>query len=227
MKKIYKFFLLLLVFTFLSTYSPNRPNEELEKNNVFFEIKKIKILNNSIIEKNSILEALKEIYGKNIFLVKGKDIDKTLKNINFLEKINVKKKYPDTIIIKIFETEPLGFIYKDKTRYVIDSSSNLLKKDDAINFLDLPKIFGDGAENDFVGFLNQLKNNKFPIKKITDYYYFQIGRWDLQLSDMKIIKLPHNLTDIIIKKSIELLNRNDFQNYKIIDLRVDGKIIVE
>ena len=38
-----------------------------------------------------------------------------------------------------------------------------------------------------------------------------------------------NLMDIetAIKKSIELLDREDFKNYNIIDLRVDGKIIVE
>ena len=75
--------------------------------------------------------------------------------------------------------------------------------------------------------MNQLKTNNFPIKKISDYYYFQIGRWDLQLSDKKTIKFPYNTNDNIIKKSVELLNRKDFQNYKIIDLRVDGKVIVE
>ncbi len=58
-------------------------------------------------------------------------------------------------------------------------------------------------------------------------YYFQIGRWDLQLLNDKIIKFPHKVTDKIIKKSIDLLNRKDFENYNIIDLRVDGKIIVE
>ena len=30
-----------------------------------------------------------------------------------------------------------------------------------------------------------------------------------------------------IKKTIELLDRKDFENYNIIDLRIDGKIIVE
>ena len=30
-----------------------------------------------------------------------------------------------------------------------------------------------------------------------------------------------------IKKSTELLDREDFENYKIIDLRVEGTIIVE
>ena len=91
----------------------------------------------------------------------------------------------------------------------------------------MPEVFGEGAKNNFVDFFKQLKKNNFPNQKIKNFYYFQIGRWDLQLIDNKIIKFPHNSTDDIIKKSIELLNREDFQNYNIIDLRVVGKIIVE
>ena len=40
------------------------------------------------------------------------------------------------------------------------------------------------------------------------------------------ISLRAKLTEAI-KKSVELLNRKDFENYNIIDLRVYGKIIVE
>ena len=69
--------------------------------------------------------------------------------------------------------------------------------------------------------------NNFPINNIKKFYFFQIGRWDLQLANDKMIKLPHDNIEDAIKKSIELLNRKDFQNYNIIDLRVDGKIIVE
>ena len=82
-------------------------------------------------------------------------------------------------------------------------------------------------ENDFISFYNQLKKNNFPDKKIKNFYYFQIGRWDLQLLNNKIIKFPHNNTDDAIIKSIELLVDKDFKNYNIIDLRVDDKIIVE
>ena len=96
-----------------------------------------------------------------------------------------------------------------------------------MNFNHLPSVFGNDAENNFVYFFDQLENNNFPIKKIKNFYYFQIGRWDLQLLNNKIIKLPHNNTEDAIKKSVELLNREDFKNYNIIDLRVDGKIIVE
>jgi len=59
------------------------------------------------------------------------------------------------------------------------------------------------------------------------FYFFKIGRWDIQLTNDKIIKFPHNNIEDAVKKSIELLDRKDFENYNIIDLRIDGKIIVE
>ena len=227
MKKFYKIITLLLLFAFLSTYSPNKSNLNLENDNNFFNIKKIIVKNNLLIKKNHVYEKLDKIYNKNIFLVKRKDIEEALKKINFLKKIEVKKRYPDTIIVKIFETKPVGILFKDKKRYLFDSSSNLIsiKKDEI--FEELPDIFGEGAEKNFIGFLNKLKNSNFPIKKINKFYYFKIERWDVQLINNKTIKFPYNITSDLIKKSIELLNDSDFKIYNIIDLRVDGKIIVE
>ena len=112
-------------------------------------------------------------------------------------------------------------------KYLLDSSSNLISFKDNMSFNKLPIVFGEDAENNFIDFFNQLKNNNFPITQIKNFYYFQIGRWDLQLLNNKIIKFPHDITDDLIKKTIELLGRKDFENYNIIDLRVDGKIIVE
>jgi len=76
-------------------------------------------------------------------------------------------------------------------------------------------------------YLNKLKKEKFPNIQIQNYYYFPVGRWDIQFFDKKIIKFPSNNIHEAIIKSIELLKREDFKNYKIIDLRVSGKIIVE
>ena len=67
----------------------------------------------------------------------------------------------------------------------------------------------------------------FNANKIKNYYFFQVGRWDLEFRNNQIIKLPYNKIQKAIKKSVELLKRKDFENYKIIDLRVEGKIIVE
>ena len=152
MKKLYRIPLLLIAFIFLSTYNPNKFGSTLEEKYTFFEIKNIKIVNNFLIEKSEINEKLSKIYNKNIFFVKRNDIEESLKKVNFLEKIEVKKKYPDTIIIKIFETKPVANLLKNKVKYILDSSSNLILFENNLNFNKLPYIFGVDAENNFVNF---------------------------------------------------------------------------
>ena len=227
MKKLYRIVLLIIVLIFLSTYNPNEFDLVLKKDNTFLKIQKIKIVDNFLIKNSEIKEKLSKVYNKNIFLIQRKDIEEPLKEINFLEKVEVKKKYPHTIIVKIFETKPVAILYKNKAKYLLDSSSNLISFENNMNFNQLPSVFGIGAENHFVYFFNQLENNNFPINDINKFYFFQIGRWDLQFANNKIIKLPNDNVQDAIKKSIELLDRKDFENYNIIDLRVDGKIIVE
>ena len=227
MKKFYKIILLLLVFIFLSTYNPKELNFTTNKNEYFFKIKNIEVNNNILIGSDKILSELNEIYNQNIFLIKKSDIKKPLKNMNFLKEIEVKKKYPNTVLIKIIETKPIAILYKKKSKYLLDSSSNLIVYSDSFNFSGLPELFGENAENNFITFLNLLKKNNFDTEKIKNFYYFQIGRWDIELKNDKIIKFPDKNIKKTITKSIELLNNENFENYNTIDLRVEGKIIVE
>ena len=227
MKKIYRIVLLLIALIFVSTFNPKESAIILKKKDSLFKIKNIEIQNNIKIKTQELQNKLKNLHKKNIFFIKKRDIEEPLKGIDFLNKIEVKKKYPDTIIINIFETKPVAIFFKNKTKYLLDDSSNLISFKKHNEFDELPSIFGDGAENNFVNFLQQLEKNNFPKNKIKNYYYFQIGRWDLQLLNNKIIKFPYKNIDEAIINSVELLNRKDFKNYNIIDLRVDGKIIVE
>ena len=70
------------------------------------------------------------------------------------------------------------------------------------------------TDNDFVNFYNQLESNNFPKQRVKSFYYFQIGRWDLQLLNDQIIKFPANKIENAIQQSVELLAREDFRNYK-------------
>ena len=227
MKKLYLIIILLVAFIFLTTYSPNEFNVFHPKKNIFFKIQNIKIINNHLIDENKIIEKLTEIYEKNILFIERNDIEKPLKSIEFLEKIEVKKKYPNTIIIKVYETNPIAILFKKNHKYLLDSSSNLILFNESMLFDALPSIFGEGAEQDFINFYNQLENNNFPKQRVKNFYYFQIGRWDLQLLNNQIIKFPANKITESIQQSVKLLARKDFENYDIIDLRIHGKIVVE
>ena len=227
MKRFYRIALFLIILIFLSTFNPKEIDTISAKNDPLFKIQNIEIKNNLLVNKNDIKKRLTNIYNENIFFIKREDIEVPLKDIDFLKKIEVKKSYPNTVIIKIFETKPVAILFRNKVRYLLDSSSNLISFNDNVNINGLPGVFGEEAEKNFIYFFNQLKKNNFPNKQIKNFYYFQIGRWDLELENNRIIKFPDNNIDYAINKSIELLNREDFKNYNTIDLRVDGKIIVE
>ena len=227
MKKLYKIVLLLTILIFLTTYSPNKVAFLNKNNNFFFGIQNIEITNNNKINKIDIINKLNHIYNKNILFISNNDISEPLKTVNYLAKIEVKKKYPDTIVIRIYETKPVGILFKNNTKYIIDTVSNLIIFNDNLVNNNFPNIFGKDAERDFINFFEQLKNNKFPRKQVENYYYFQADRWDVKLTNNQIIKFPSKKRKEAIQQSVKLLNHEDFKNYKVIDLRIHGKIVVE
>jgi len=226
MNKFYRIFLLLITLIFLTTYNPIEFIKFKKKEKFFFKIKHIEIINNEIIKTEDVIKKLDQIINKNIFFIEKDDINEPLKRIEFLHKIDVKKKYPNTLIIKIYETKPIAIVFKENKKYLLDNSSNLIayKK---ISEDYYPTIFGEDAEDHFVEFFSRLKESNFPHEKIKNYYYFQIGRWDLELLNNKIIKLPANKTKKAFQLATELLDHENFKSYNIIDLRIDGKVIVE
>jgi len=225
MNKLPKIILLLLVFTVLTTYNPNQFS--VLPKNFFFKIKNIEITSNVLIETKIIEEKISQIYGTNILFLKRDDVEKLLNSIEFLEKIEVRKRYPNTLIIKIHETNPIAILFDKEEKYFIDSSFKIITFNKNLIFNSMPNIFGEDAKNNFSTFFKKLKNYDFATKRIKNYYYFKIGRWDIQLQNDQIIKFPSDNTSQAIQQASELLNREDFKKYNIIDLRMDDKIVVE
>jgi len=227
MKKFYKAIGLVLTFFILTTYNPVETKAYKVKTNYFLQVKNIEVTNNKIIKKEIIIEKLNHILNKNILFIKKNDISNYLKSIDYLDYVTVKKKYPNTLRIKIYETKPIAILYKKNKRYIIDSSSKLILYDKNLVKKNFPEIYGEGAEKFFISFFKELKTKKFPTKKIKKFYFFKIERWDIELKNKKIIKFPSQKAGEAIKESIKLLNRDDFKIYNIIDLRIDGNIVVE
>ena len=166
MKKLYRVIILFIALIFLSTYNPKELQISSQKKNVFFGVKKIEIKNVYLINKQEIIKKLNQIYDKNILFIKKKEIEEPLKSIDFLEKVEVKKIYPGTIIINVFETKPIGILFKNNTKYILDSSSNLVlfKKKMLNDFF--PSIFGEDAEKligDYGFKPNQLKGLRLAV----------------------------------------------------------------
>ena len=228
MNKLYKIFFLFILLIFLTTYTPKKFDLIPPKGGGgFFNIQKIEIVNNNLISDQKIKSDLKNLYGKNIFFIKSKPLEKILNKIDLINKVELKKKYPDTIKVKVYEEHPTAILNKKNKKFFIMESSKLIPFTDNIAFENLPTVFGEESEVHLVSFLQSLKNAEFPTQRIKNFYFFKIGRWDVQLKDDQVIKFPFKNVNKAINQSIQLMNRKDFVKYKIIDLRISGKIITE
>ena len=110
-KRIWISLFLLIVF---STYQiSNEPTLNFKLN-----IEKIIVENNSVLNELEIKKDLNFLYNSNLFLLKNEIIKDKLKKNSFIEGLEIKKVYPNTIKIKVFEKEPV-FILQDKKKNII------------------------------------------------------------------------------------------------------------
>ena len=211
---------LLLLFLF-STYN-------IKFNKTFFsnlQIKKITIENNKIIKDKEIKEKLSFLYETNFFFLRTKKIEKKLREIQFIESFQIKKIYPNNLIIKITEKKPIAIIQKSKQKKYFTVRGDLIDFRKIKIFEDLPTVFGD--EKSFLTFYLNLKNINFPFEEIKTFYLFESKRWDLLTLKDQLIKLPINNYNQSLLNFISLKDQSNFEKYKIFDYRIKDQLILK
>ena len=78
------------------------------------KLKEVIVENNSILKKQDIKNLLNPIYGENLLLIKNNDIKTALMRNDFIESFQMKKKYPNTLKIKINEKKPIAILINKK-----------------------------------------------------------------------------------------------------------------
>ena len=209
------------MFLLLSTYSPTYKQNNL---NIIFPIKNIKIKNSEILDSKKIINELEVIKGKNLLFVDQKLIKSAMEKFDFISSFNVKKIYPDTIKVVIFEKKPVAIYIQKKKKFYISEKGDLIKYLDLVNYNDLPLLFGE--KKDFNIFFRDLKNINFPIYDIESFHYFEIGRWDIALKDERIVKLPQSNYIDMLENFILIKNDKSFEKYKIFDYRIKDQLIL-
>lgn len=210
----------ILLFILLTTINPH---QEISFNK--FNLKKIEIENNSLLGEKEIKKLLVSINNKNLIFLKFKEIENALIKNNFIEGFNIKKKYPNTLKIKIFEKKPIAILINKKKKFYLSEKIDLIKFRNLQNYDDLPYVFGN--ENNFKIFYENLKEINFPLSIIKKYTFFESNRWDIETVDEKLIKLPTNNYSNSLENYLKMRKKNNFNKYKIFDYRVNNQIILK
>ena len=84
-----------------------------------FNIQEIDIQNSDLLKKDEIRKSLNSIYNKNLLFLKNSEIEAKLKENSFIESFNIKKIYPNTLKIKIFEKKPIAILIHKKKKILL------------------------------------------------------------------------------------------------------------
>ena len=190
-----------------------------------FNLKKIQIENNSILKEEDIKELLIPFYGKNLIFLRYIEIEKALMQNDFIESFNIKKKYPQSLKIEIFEKQPVAILFNKKEKFYLSEKSELIEFIKNPNFKNLPYVIGEPKK--FKILYETLKKLDFPIGSIKRYIFFETNRWDIETKNNRIIKLPEVNYGESIKNYLSLRNKNEFKNYKIFDYRINNQLILK
>ena len=189
----------------------------------FFQIKNINIKGLADVENEILLSNLNNIFLKNILLINKNEISEVIEKNTLVQNYTILKKYPSTLNIRIEKTKFLAKINKNNKIFYLGSNGKLIKNN--IKY-ELPFIFGNPDIDEFLRFKKIVDNSKINYKEIKNLYYFQSKRWDIELHDNLIIKLPKKNLDNSLNLAFDILKNDNLNKSRQIDLRIKNQIII-
>ncbi len=214
---------LVIAFVLLALFSTYKPQKLSLINK--FNIINFKVENNSILNDKEVKKDLNFIYETNLIFLNTLRIEEVLKKKSFVESFEIKKIYPNKLIIKIFEKKPIFILQHGKKKYYISKNIDLINFLDLEEYRNLPTIFG--RKKNFEILYKNLRKINFPLDIVKNYYLFESNRWDLEIYDEKIIKLPSKNYNKSLKNFMSLKEENNFDKYKVFDYRINNQLILK
>ena len=191
-----------------------------------FKIKEIKIENNEILEEQELINIFSFLYSKNIILLNSYELKKNIDQNSFIEKIKIKKIFPDKLEIKIFEKEPVAILIdKNKKKFFLGKKIDLIEYRKIPKYENLPIVEGD--QKKFKILFNNLIKINFPTEKILSYHLFKLNRWDIKMTEQIILKLPEKNYEKSLINFLSIKDKTNFEKNKIFDYRLNNQLILK
>ena len=191
-----------------------------------FEIKKIKIENNKILKDQELIKIFSFLYNKNIISLSNYELKKKIDQNSFIDKVEIKKIFPDELVIKIFEKEPIAILIdKYQKKYYLGKKYNLIEYRKILKYKNLPTVKGEPGN--FKKLFDNLIKINFPIDQILSYRHLKVNRWNIEMIDKKILKLPEKNYTESLTNFISIKNKPNFEKYKIFDYRLNNQLVLK
>ena len=211
-KKILIYFFLLLVVGSINSINFNG----LKLQN----INNINIIGLGNKDKSNLIKQIENFNLNNIFLIRKIDLTNEIESNSLVENYSIFKRYPSSLDINIEKTKYLAKINKNGQTFYLGSNGKFITNDFSNN--QLPYIFGNPDVIEYFKIKEIIDNSKISYTEIKNLYFFPSKRWDLELRDNTIIKLPNDNVNLVLDLAMGFLDDNKF-----IDARIKNQIILD
>ena len=217
-KKVVIYFFLLLLLG-----SINNINLYNSLTNKFVDVKVLGLGEN---ENSILLQKIKNLNLNlnNIFFLNGKEIKKLIEANSLIEDFELFKRYPSSLDINLEKTKFLARINKNGKIFLVGSNGRFLEYHSSN--IKLPFIFGKPDIKEFLDIKKIIDRSDISYSEIKNLYFFPSKRWDLELNNDIIVRLPKNQVKESLNLVYVLLKEGNIKDNKIIDLRIKNQIIL-
>tara|TARA_B100000787_G_C16186235_1_gene294822 strand:- start:1667 stop:2344 length:678 start_codon:yes stop_codon:yes gene_type:complete len=215
--KIVIYLIFLFILSTISNKNINSPK------NFSIMINKINVEGLSNKNNLQIASNLKNLFYKNIFFINKKEINQIISDNNIIEEYSIQKIYPSKLNIDIKPTKFIAKIYSNN-ELLVGSNGKLItsKTHDKI----LPEINGKFNVKEFLKFKKSIDQSKFNFLELKSIFFHPLNRWDILTVNDILIKLPKDNLLKSLKLAHKIIDDNQFEDKKIIDLRLANYIII-
>ena len=193
-------------------------------NSKFLNLSKIEISGLDENESRQLKNKIENLKIKNIFFLNENKIKNIIELNNLIENYEILKIYPSNLYIKINKTKLLAKINQSGKIMLLGSNGKL--SETISTNQQLPFIFGKPKVEEFLNFKIIIDQSKISYDEIENFYFFPSKRWDIELKNKIILKLPNEDIKNTLDYLFEFLDNKNLYNSRIIDARINNQIIL-
>ena len=173
--------------------------------------------NNLLLKKKFV-----DFIGYNIFTLE-KESFTFINSINFIKNYNVKKIYPNQLKVYLEPAKAISVVKRFNKFVVLGNNGKIIDLENLP--MNVPKVTGINDIKKVFQTLKTIDKSNFDIKNIKKIEFFPSDRIDIVLRNKKKIRFPINYTIDNLNFALKLLDDDEYNNLKILDLRISNKII--
>lgn len=194
-----------------------------------FTVERVDVVGRTRVPSDFMMGALKITRGAPILNYDIKSAQERLAENPWFKSVNVERRLPETIFIRVTERVPVARWQVDGKLALVDAEGITLPTNEMAKYSNLPVIIGQDARGQLVGLFGLMNAEPEIGAELAAATWVGNRRWDLKLKNNVIIKLPEAQPEVALSH-LSRLNKADQlleRDIESVDMRLPSQAIIQ